>query len=273
MRDHQWEVWLSQLRSRLGNLVELGEIRHSRGGMVRYRYLRRFALILITRGEGIYEDERGRQRSLAAGDWVLVLPELGHSYRPLVPGGWDEVYAVFEGPVFETWRRAGVLDPGRPSGRVDDLAGLVRRLRTEVVASGAGPIERLCAFQRILAGVVEGGVPPSLSTSSGPPWLADACRLLARPGARLTEVAAELGMPADTFRRAFRRHAGQPPHRYHLQQIVNQAASLLDSTRMKSADIAGVLGFHDEAHFSRVFKRITGRPPRDYRRRRDAGTK
>ncbi|RYD64516.1 MAG: hypothetical protein EOP83_09565, partial [Verrucomicrobiaceae bacterium] len=60
----------------------MGEVLHSGGRMSRFRYLRRYALVVVTRGEGHYEDELGRERSLAAGDWILVFPEIGHVYRP-----------------------------------------------------------------------------------------------------------------------------------------------------------------------------------------------
>ena len=53
--------------------------------------------------------------------------------------------------------------------------------------------------------------------------------------------------------------------------MVNLAARMLDSTDLKSAEIARTLGFCDEAYFSRVFKQVTGRSPREYRRRQEAG--
>jgi AraC family transcriptional activator of pobA len=59
------------------------------------------------------------------------------------------------------------------------------------------------------------------------------------------------------------------PHRYHRQQLVNVAARMLDSTELKSAEIARTLGFSDEAYFSRVFKQIAGRSPRAYRTRQE----
>ena len=59
VNQRQWNIWSQQVKSRLGTLVEIGEVRNSPGRMTRYRYLRRHALVIITRGEGHYEDERG----------------------------------------------------------------------------------------------------------------------------------------------------------------------------------------------------------------------
>jgi AraC family transcriptional regulator of arabinose operon len=269
MSERQWNIWSQQVKSRLGSLVEIGEVLYSTGRMTRYRYLRRHALVVVTRGEGHYEDERGRNVSLSAGDWVLVFPELGHCYGPQVTGGWDEVYVMFEGPVFEIWRQQGLLDPNQPTGRLAEPKRWLEEFRGTVLDEKAAPLTRMCSFQSLLAAAVEGSNPDMESRHSGPAWFADACRLLARPGTDAEQVAKELGIAYESFRRQFRDHAGVPPHRYHRQQLVNLAARMLDSTDMKAAEIARTLGFCDEAYFSRVFKKLTGRSPRAYRKRQE----
>lgn len=265
-----WNIWLSQLRSGLGNLVEVGEVLNSQGRMARFRYLQRYALVLITRGEGTYEDELGRQRSVSAGDWILVMPELGHCYRPLESGGWDELYVVFEGPVFDAWRSAEILSSKRVTGHLADPSSCHQRLRKQVVESRAGALERVCEFQSLLAEVVEGAADEDAAVSGGPAWFNDACRHLRQPDAKVRQVAETLGMGYETFRRQFKDHAGIPPHRFHRQNLINLAARLLDTTEMKSADVAETLGFCDEAYFSRVFKQVTGRSPRAYRTRQES---
>ncbi|MGC4015505.1 MAG: AraC family transcriptional regulator [Luteolibacter sp.] len=267
MAQHSWKVWLQQLRSPLGNLVEIGGVWHSRGGMPRYRYLQRYALVVITRGEGVYEDERGLSRSLCAGDWILVLPELGHSYRPWESGGWDEVYVIFDGPVFDAWRDGGLIGPDHVTGSLENAAQWTDDLR-EMIESSRSNLEKICAFQGLLARALEGAVNLGTNKDGGPSWFGDACRMLGQPGAEGPEVAAALGLNYETFRRNFQKHAGQSPHRYHLRQLVNSAARMLDTTDLKAAEIARTLGFCDEAYFSRTFKKLTGRSPRAYRQTR-----
>ncbi len=271
MNERVWKIWSQQVRSKLGTLVEIGEVRNSPGRMSRFRYLQRLALVVVTRGEGHYSDEIGREISISAGDWILVFPELGHCYRPDRPGGWDEVYVMFEGPVFESWRREGLLSVERPTGRLGDLERWLADFRGDLLDENAGPLTRLCAFQKLLATAVEGEHTALFAGQAGPAWFTDACRLLARPDSTAEEAAKELGMNYETFRRRFKDHAGIPPHRYHRQQLVNLAARMLDTTDLKSAEIARHLGFCDEAYFSRVFKQLTGRSPRKYRSRQEAG--
>ncbi len=271
VKDRHWKIWSEQVQSPLGSLVEIGEVVGSGGKMSRFRYLRRYALVVITRGEGHYEDESGRERSLRTGDWILVFPDLGHYYRPVRPGGWDEVYVMFEGPVFETWRAQGLLDPARPTGRLADPEGWLAEFQRAMSDTKSPALVRLCAFQQLLAAAVAGTGDPALSPTAGAAWFTAACRLLSRPEGGAEQAARELGMNYETFRRKFKEHAGTAPHRYHRLHVVNLAARMLDSTDLKSAEIARTLGFCDEAYFSRVFKQVTGRSPREYRRRQEAG--
>ncbi|MFD0893180.1 helix-turn-helix transcriptional regulator [Luteolibacter ambystomatis] len=268
MAQHSWKVWQQQLRSPLGNLVEIGEVRHSRSGMPRYRYLERYALVVITRGEGTYEDERGFSRSLCVGDWILVLPELGHSYKPWEVGGWDEIYVMFDGPVFDAWRANGLLAPEHVTGSLSNLEQWVADFHRGIVESSASNLEKICVFQSLLARALDGTIDLAIGKDGGPSWFGDACRMLGQPGADGREVAAALGLNYETFRRNFQKHAGQSPHRYHLRQLVNSAARMLDTTDLKAAEIARTLGFCDEAYFSRTFKKLTGRSPRTYRQTR-----
>jgi len=238
--------------------------------MSRFRYLQRLALVVITRGEGHYSDDRGRETSLSAGDWILVFPEIGHCYRPDRPGGWDEVYVMFEGQVFDSWRKENILSEDRPTGRLTDLESWLSEFREVMQDESSGPLTRLCSFQKLLAIAMEGENTKTQTSESDPVWFVDACRLLSRPGFTVEQAADDLNMSYETFRRWFRDHSGIPPHRYHRQQLVNLAAKLLDTTDLKSAEIARNLGFYDEAYFSRVFKKVTGRSPREYRTRQES---
>lgn len=67
--------------------------------------------------------------------------------------------------------------------------------------------------------------------------------------------------------RAFRDQVGLPPHAYQLQARIIHAKSLL-ATGLSCAETALAVGFADQSHFSRHFKRIVGVPPGLYSRAR-----
>lgn len=75
----------------------------------------------------------------------------------------------------------------------------------------------------------------------------------------------ELGVVA--FRNLFTRELGQPPRAWLEARRIERAARLLIDSDEPIAVIAESVGYPDPYHFSRVFRRVTGAAPRDYRRR------
>jgi AraC family transcriptional regulator len=67
--------------------------------------------------------------------------------------------------------------------------------------------------------------------------------------------------------RLFRQTLGVSPHQHVIQVRVNNARSLLSagSGRRSLAEIASAVGFADQSHLTRHFKRITGVTPRQFR--------
>ncbi|HEY3418854.1 MAG TPA: helix-turn-helix transcriptional regulator [Armatimonadota bacterium] len=83
---------------------------------------------------------------------------------------------------------------------------------------------------------------------------------------RLADVAAHVGLSIDHFGRLFRAALRMSPM-YWLQAIrVEHSRFLLRHTRLTISEIAGEVGFNDPYYFSRVFRRVTGGSPRDFRR-------
>lgn len=63
--------------------------------------------------------------------------------------------------------------------------------------------------------------------------------------------------------RSFHRVVGMPPYEWLLQLRIEEAKKLLQSGRAVS-DVAMALGFADQSHFHRRFKRVTGMTPAAY---------
>ncbi|MGB6455336.1 MAG: AraC family transcriptional regulator [Streptosporangiaceae bacterium] len=83
----------------------------------------------------------------------------------------------------------------------------------------------------------------------------------------LAELAAMTGLSQFALLRAFRRETGMPPHAYLNQLRVRRARLLLDRG-LPPADVAAQIGFADQAHLTRHFKRVVGVPPASYQRER-----
>ena len=78
---------------------------------------------------------------------------------------------------------------------------------------------------------------------------------------RLSELAALTGLSQVQFSRAFKETVGVPPHA-RLQEIrVRKVQEYLSTRDWPLTEIATVAGFADQAHLTRVFKRVTGLTP------------
>ncbi len=82
------------------------------------------------------------------------------------------------------------------------------------------------------------------------------------------EIAHELHVSVRNAETAFRECFGITIHRYQLNKKIEHAKFCLAYyPQMKLTDIALSLGFYDEFHFSRRFKKVVGLSPTEYRKK------
>lgn len=68
------------------------------------------------------------------------------------------------------------------------------------------------------------------------------------------------------FTRVFRATFGETPHRYLQRRRVERAMFLLRESERSVTDICMEVGFGSLGTFSRTFREIVGKPPREYRK-------
>ncbi|WP_055715968.1 helix-turn-helix domain-containing protein [Streptomyces torulosus] len=80
----------------------------------------------------------------------------------------------------------------------------------------------------------------------------------------LADLAADLGLSRYQLLRAFRTTMGMPPYAWLAQYRVSRARALLELGG-RPAEVAGQVGFADQAHMTRWFGRVLGVTPAAYR--------
>jgi len=78
---------------------------------------------------------------------------------------------------------------------------------------------------------------------------------------RLEELAALTGLSPSYFCAAFKTSTGVPPHKWQMRARIDRAKSLLRKRGMTLAEVAVAVGFSDQAHLTRVFRKIVGTTP------------
>jgi len=67
------------------------------------------------------------------------------------------------------------------------------------------------------------------------------------------------------FVRLFKQSTGLSPHRYVTEQRIKRAQAFLRSRKMTVLEASVRTGFVDQSHFTRVFRRVVGLAPKQYR--------
>lgn len=82
----------------------------------------------------------------------------------------------------------------------------------------------------------------------------------------IDQLAAQVSLSVSYFGRAFKKSFGQSPHAYIISMRLELAQELMLSTHEPLAQIAVACGFSDQSHLTRLFRRVVGKTPRDWRR-------
>lgn len=83
----------------------------------------------------------------------------------------------------------------------------------------------------------------------------------------VTDMAEWSGLEMRTFVRRFLAATGLRPHEYHQQLRIERAREMLETTTASIANVASEVGYVDTVSFRRLFLKLTGLTPSDYRKR------
>jgi AraC family transcriptional regulator len=82
---------------------------------------------------------------------------------------------------------------------------------------------------------------------------------------KLDDMARMAGLSPAHFVRKFRIKTGCSPHQWILEQRLSRAEELLKRTDLSITEIAYQIGFADQSHLTRLFRRSRGVTPHQFR--------
>ncbi len=183
------------------------------------RVIGSYSIVYLLAGAGVYEIAPGRRYPVRAGDLLLVSPGVPHWYGNRDGTRWDELFVLFDGPVFDLLARGGVLDPAKPIVHLEPIEHW--RSQFEAALGGGDmrsipPLIAASRLQSVLAAAFARGV---VSAGDGPrlAWVEEACGLLTDPAASavpVPEIAVRLGLSYESFRKRFTHAVGVSPAQY-----------------------------------------------------------
>ena len=232
-------------------------------------------LSLITRG-AIRIRARGREVIARRGDVFTADPGEVHAGWPIDDEGWSLRSLYIDLDPLRELLAAGAAAPGRagtlagPLVRDRELTSLLLAAHVHSERGGAtlAREKAVLAFARRLferhmrpARIDTGEHEEPVAIRIAKEFLDS--RLDTRVS--LHEIAVAAGLPPFRLLRAFVRAEGISPHVYQRQARLRYATTLLREGQALT-DVAGLAGFADQAHFTRLFRRSMGISPGRYQR-------
>ncbi|WP_158501552.1 AraC family transcriptional regulator [Vitiosangium sp. GDMCC 1.1324] len=232
-----------------------------------------FAIGVIERGVESFRC-RGQMQHAAAGSVVVVNPgdvhtgqsgeEEGFSYRMLYP----DAKLLADVATELSGRIQGVPDFRSPVIEDPEIATRIRALHAALERPSSA-LERQSLLLATLAPLVsrhsEARVAPRVERPEHAAVRRALDYLEAHPGENVTleELARVAGLSVFHLVRVFRRERGLTPHAWQLQVRIRRARELL-VRGMPPGQVAAELGFTDQSHLTREFKRRIGVTPGRY---------
>ena len=85
----------------------------------------------------------------------------------------------------------------------------------------------------------------------------------------IEDYAASRGMSVSWFIRNFKKYTGSTPMQFIVGTRINNAQMLLDATTYSINEISKIVGYDNQLYFSRLFHKLKGYSPREYRKLRN----
>ncbi len=265
MRDGEFIGTLRESR-KVGGLT-LAETTYQ-PGLVVPAHAHDHSLISVVLEGGMTEEHGRRKTPCESGTLIFQPSEEPHSHKFPETGG--RCFTVqFGAPWIERVQVYGIRQPDHPlalrRSKANWLAGQLYREFRSPDSAAALAIE---GFALAMLGEIT-RAKQRRARGAKPGWLIRLVELLharLQETLSMTELAAEVGVHPTHLTRTFRDHYGCTPGEYLRKLRIEFAQRKLTSTSKSLSEIALTAGFADQAHFSRIFKQLTGQTPGAYRR-------
>ncbi|RXP46219.1 AraC family transcriptional regulator [Lutibacter sp. HS1-25] len=239
------------------------------------RTLDEFHLVLITKGEGVFDSNETGIIKISDGDVFLLFPGVWHRYKPLKKTGWTERWVGFSGEIAQQFLSNGFFTPNEP---------IISKCNKPAVLNHFNALFKLFdeesfGFQRLASGICLQLMAELYNIKQGGNKIKDLNSMVSRAKSLmyqniyksidLVKIASKLGVSYSKFRLDFKKQTGVSPLQYYLLLKIEKSKELLLNTDKNQKEIAFELGFESDYYFNRLFKQKTGLTPGQFRKTQD----
>ncbi len=233
-----------------------------------FRKLEAYHMLYLVRGQGRVTDAQDHVSDLTAGDKLDRHPQLPHTLERHTDNQWLEFFITLSPALHQSMCELGLLWPNRFLSHVPVSTHLLKACLhfVENMHQPNSPGE-LASQTALLLNRFQNTAaqsPEHLTTDQ----LQHAAHLLSDVNQQtiaLPQIAQQIGMTYETFRKQFTKHFGKSPQQYRIEHRISQAQHHLLETDISIEQLAEQLGYNDVFCFSRQFKTVCGISPTQYR--------
>lgn len=249
--------------------LAFGHYRRAAGHHMHREHHKDHLLIYCTEGKA-FLNVLGEPYTVEAGDLLLLPSGASHRYTSDPDNPWTIHWVHYTGPLADEFQQYmgfdganRILRLGRQPRLLVDFNGLLSVRQTGFRARGlihaANRLRQLLAAIPITIDVADHERTGELDT------IHHYMREHLEERLSLEQLADLAGLSPAHFATRYREQTGTSPIQHFLHLKVERACQLLDTTDHSFADISRHLGYDDAYYFSRLFKKVMGQSPRDYR--------
>lgn len=237
----------------------------------RYCVMGDYVVVYLVRGSALVTDIDNQSFAFSAGDLFFRPPGIPHHVLRPQPRQWHSFALGISTDIYQSLKPLQLLPDSLKTlqvGKGDCFVRQCRRLSQHVKQGQRLSPQTL--MHHLMQWLDEMTLPAKILPGEVdiPLKIRHAASMLTESYDRpidLQQIARNIGMGYEHFRKAFTHHMAKSPMAYRITHRVHHAQSRLLETEITIGELAQQLGYVDVYTFSRQFKQVTGQSPTAFR--------
>ncbi|TRZ52774.1 AraC family transcriptional regulator, partial [bacterium] len=227
--------------------------------------------LYVINGTGTYIDQDGERQKIYPGCFVQRIPLRMHSTVIDESCDWLEFYICFGRSIYEFMADLEIFNNKQPVlhiGKSQKLLNNLIQYMDDLKNSANNELNSML-FQAMSILNDINHMSKNIDENENS-FISSACQKLNENiniGVSLKEIALDLNMNYETFRKNFTKAMNVSPMQYLITERINQSKIMLLDGGLKPKDVATTLGYTDEFAFIKQFKKITSTTPTEFLKR------